>query len=152
MVCSPRYEYGGTADAFVEIDGEIWLLDYKTRAGVYPDTALQLAGLARAQFMGRPGDPTQYPVPFATRFGVLHIRPEGARLLPVVVNTISETTQVHKPSGQPWRDGRGTQSSRAMRQICLFVGSTTSPQAALRSGGLTQSADDWRGSCGAPAR
>ena len=86
MVCSPRYEYGGTADAFVEIDGEIWLLDYKTGAGVYPDTALQLAGLARAQFMGRPGDPTQYPVPTATRFGVLHVRPEGARLLPVVVD------------------------------------------------------------------
>jgi len=86
MVCSERYEYGGTADAFAEIDGEIWLLDYKTGAGVYPDTALQLAGLARAQFIGYPGDPTQYPVPFATRFGVLHIRPEGARLLPVVVN------------------------------------------------------------------
>ena len=30
MVCSERYEYGGTADAFVEIDGEIWLLDYKS--------------------------------------------------------------------------------------------------------------------------
>jgi hypothetical protein len=86
MVCSERYEYGGTADAFVEIDGEIWLLDYKTGAGVYPDTALQLGGLARAQFIGYPGDPTQYPVPFATRFGVVHIRPDGARLLPVVVN------------------------------------------------------------------
>jgi hypothetical protein len=86
MVCSERYEYGGTADAFAEIDGEVWLLDYKTGAGVYPDTALQLAGLARAQFIGYPGDPTRYPVPFATRFGVLHIRPEGARLLPVVVN------------------------------------------------------------------
>jgi hypothetical protein len=86
MVCSPRYEYGGTADAFAEIDGEVWLLDYKTGAGVYPDTALQLAGLARAQFIGYPGDPTQYPVPFATRFGVLHVRPEGARLLPVVVD------------------------------------------------------------------
>jgi len=86
MVCSERYEYGGTADAFVEIDGEIWLLDYKTGAGVYPDSALQLAGLARAQFMGFPGDPTPYPVPAATRFGILHIRPEGARLLPVVVD------------------------------------------------------------------
>jgi hypothetical protein len=86
MVCSERYEYGGTADAFAEIDGETWLLDYKTGAGVYPDTALQLGGLARAQFIGYPGDPVQYPVPFATRFGVLHIRPEGARLLPVVVD------------------------------------------------------------------
>ena len=86
MVCSLRYEYGGTADAFVEIDGETWLIDYKSGSGVYPDTALQLAGLARAQFIGKPGDPTQYPIPAATRFGVLHIRPEGARLLPVVVD------------------------------------------------------------------
>jgi hypothetical protein len=86
MVCSVRYEYGGTADAFALIDGEIWLLDYKTGSGVYPDVALQLAGLARAQFIGLPGDPTQYPVPAATRFGVVHIRPEGARLLPVVVD------------------------------------------------------------------
>jgi len=86
MVCSPRHEYGGTADVFAEIDGEIWLIDYKTGSGVYPDTALQLAGLARAQFMGRPGEPTQYPLPAATRFGVLHIRPDGARLLPVVVD------------------------------------------------------------------
>jgi hypothetical protein len=86
MVCSERHEYGGTADAFAEIDGEIWLLDYKSGAGVYPDTALQLAGLARAGFIGFPGDPTPYPVPAATRFGILHIRPEGARLLPVVVD------------------------------------------------------------------
>jgi hypothetical protein len=86
MVCSLRYEYGGTADAFAEIDGETWLLDYKTGAGVYPDVALQLAGLARAQFIGLPGDPTQYPVPAATRFGVVHIRPDGARLLPVLVD------------------------------------------------------------------
>ncbi len=28
----------------------------------------------------------QYPVPTATRFGILHIRPEGARLYPVVVD------------------------------------------------------------------
>jgi hypothetical protein len=86
MVCSERYAYGGTADAFVEIAGEIWLLDYKTGAGVYPDAALQLAGLARAQFIGRPGDPSQYPVPPATRFGILHVRPEGAKLYPVTVD------------------------------------------------------------------
>jgi hypothetical protein len=86
MVCSPRHEYGGTADAFVEIDGEVWLLDYKTGAGIYPESALQLAGLARAQFAGRPGDPMAYPVPPATRFGILHLRPDRAQLLPVRVD------------------------------------------------------------------
>lgn len=86
MVCSLRHEYGGTADAFAEIDGEIWLLDYKSGRAIYPDVALQLAGLARAQFIGYPGDPAQHPLPAATRFGVVHIRPEGARLIPVVVD------------------------------------------------------------------
>jgi len=74
-----------TADAFVEIDGEIWLLDYKTGSGVYADSALQLAGLARAQFIGRTGDPTPYQVPRARRFAS-STSGRRARLLPVVVN------------------------------------------------------------------
>jgi len=86
MVYSERHRFGGTADAFAEIDGETWLLDYKTGSGVYAEAGLQLAGLAQADFIGFPGDPTQYPMPFATRFAVVHIRPEGARLLPVTVN------------------------------------------------------------------
>ncbi|HLX34682.1 MAG TPA: hypothetical protein VKR30_05495 [Candidatus Limnocylindrales bacterium] len=86
LVANLRHEYGGTADLWAEIDGETWLLDLKTGSGVYPDVALQLAGLARAQFIGRPGDPEQHALPVATRFGVVHVRPEGARLVPVVVD------------------------------------------------------------------
>lgn len=48
MVGSPRYEYGGTSDAFVKIDEEPWRLDYKTGSGVYPDAALHHARLTRA--------------------------------------------------------------------------------------------------------
>ena len=29
-----KYRWGGTADAYVEIDGDLWLLDYKTISGV----------------------------------------------------------------------------------------------------------------------
>jgi len=79
MVCSERYEYGGTADAFAEIDGEVWLLDYKTGAGVYPDTALQLGGLARAQFHRLPRRPD--PVPGSLRHP-LRGRPHPARWCP----------------------------------------------------------------------
>jgi len=82
MVYSQRYLYGGTADAAVVIDGELWLIDYKTGTGVYPDTALQLAALRWADWQGRPGDPQKYRIPPATRFGVVHIRPEGAQLIP----------------------------------------------------------------------
>lgn len=82
MVYSERYRYGGTADAVCVINGETWLIDYKTGKGAYSDTALQLAALRWADFLGFAGDPQKYAIPNATRFGVVHIRPEGARLIP----------------------------------------------------------------------
>jgi hypothetical protein len=38
--------YAGTADAVVEMDGAVWLLDFKTSKAVYGEAALQLAALA----------------------------------------------------------------------------------------------------------
>jgi len=38
--------YAGTADALVSIDGEVWLIDFKTSSGLYPEVALQLSALA----------------------------------------------------------------------------------------------------------
>lgn len=74
--------YGGTMDAFCEIDGTVWLIDYKTnRSGAYPETALQLAGGRYAEFIGRPGDEKRYPIPKVERCGVLWVRPEGAELI-----------------------------------------------------------------------
>lgn len=81
MVCSLRHSYAGTLDAIAVIGGERWLLDVKTGSGVYPETALQLAGYAAADFIGRPGVPQRFRLPRATRFGVVHIRPEGVRLV-----------------------------------------------------------------------
>lgn len=37
--------YAGTADALVSLDGETWLVDFKTSSGLYPEVALQLAAL-----------------------------------------------------------------------------------------------------------
>lgn len=86
MVYSDHHRYGGTADAWVRLGTETWLIDYKTGSSIYGDTALQLAGLAFADWIGRPGDPKRYRIPRTTRFGVLHIRPEGARLVPYAIN------------------------------------------------------------------
>lgn len=82
MVYSESHRYGGTADAAFWIAGELWLGDYKTGSSVFPETALQLAGLHGADWAGVPGDSKKYALPKATRFGVLHIRPEGAELIP----------------------------------------------------------------------
>lgn len=74
--------YGGTMDAFCEIDGTVWLIDYKTsKSGAYPETALQLAAGRYAEFIGRPGDEKRYPIPKVQKCGVLWVRPEGAQLI-----------------------------------------------------------------------
>ena len=86
MVVSLKHDYAGTFDAFAVIAGERWLLDIKTSTGVYSETALQLAAYGAAEFIGRPGDPVKYRVPRAQRFGVIHVVPEGAELVPYAVD------------------------------------------------------------------
>jgi hypothetical protein len=85
MVYSETHRYGGTADMAARINGEIWLIDIKTGSGAYPETSLQLAALHNADWAGRADDPKKYAIPKATRFGVLHVRPEGAELIPYSV-------------------------------------------------------------------
>lgn len=82
MVFSATHRYGGTADMAARIKGETWLIDIKTGSGAYAETSLQLAALHNAEWAGRPGDPKKYGIPKATRFGVLHVRPEKAELIP----------------------------------------------------------------------
>jgi hypothetical protein len=81
MVCSLRHGYAGTLDAIAVIDGETWVLDTKTGSGIYAETSMQLAAYAGAEFIGRPGIPRRFRLPRVTRYGVIHVRPEGARLV-----------------------------------------------------------------------
>ena len=80
MVYSEEHRYGGTMDVACRIGDDVWLIDYKTSKGIYPETSLQLAAGHYAEFMGKPNDTTKHKLPPATRFGVVHIRPEGAYL------------------------------------------------------------------------
>jgi hypothetical protein len=82
MVYSETHRYGGTADMAAQINGETWLIDIKTGSGAYAETALQLAALHHADWAGRTDDPKKYAIPRATRFGVLHVRPEQTVLIP----------------------------------------------------------------------
>ncbi len=79
--------YGGTCDLIAEIDGEITLCDWKTSKSVawpngkvYDEMRLQLVAYARAEFIARPGDPTRYPVPPITKFGIVHVTDAGTRM------------------------------------------------------------------------
>jgi hypothetical protein len=72
MVVSESQRYGATGDLACVLDGEPWLLDWKTSKGVYETTALQLAAISRAD----------HGAPPATRFGVLHVRADVTELVP----------------------------------------------------------------------
>lgn len=81
-VCSLRNGgWAGTLDAVGVIGDEVWMIDVKTGTGLYPETGLQLAAYASADFIGRPGTARRFRLPKASRFGVIHVRPEGARLV-----------------------------------------------------------------------
>jgi len=69
--------YAGTFDLLIHIDGELWLIDAKSGKGVYPDYALQLAAYGMAEHIALPNNPSLYPFPTPTRYGVLHLRPEA---------------------------------------------------------------------------
>lgn len=82
-VYSRTRSYAGTGDCIAVIDGERWLIDYKTGAsGPWPEAGLQIAALRYAEFVGLP-DGTEGPVPVVDRTGILKVRPEGATLYPI---------------------------------------------------------------------
>ena len=68
--------YGGRFDFIARIAKRIAIVDVKT--GSYKEShRLQLAAYAAAQFIGRPGDDTRYPLPRIKDYYVLLLR-EGA--------------------------------------------------------------------------
>lgn len=98
--------YAGTLDLICEIAGETWLIDLKTAKGVYSDTALQLAAYANALFIGRPGDPQRYRLPRFDQYGVVHIRPSGAELVPYDVTADDYATFLALRAVSVWRTGK----------------------------------------------
>lgn len=87
FVLNPTVGYGGTVDLIAEIDGEVWILDWKSgktvadRSGkVYREMRLQLAAYSNSEFIGRPADATRYPLPPITRHGIVHVTDGGTRL------------------------------------------------------------------------
>jgi len=107
MVVSLRHRYAGTFDAIAVIDGETWLLDLKSGSGVYPETALQLAAYGAADFIGRPGVARRFRLPRASRFGVIHVRPQGARLIEYRVDRGTFAAFLEARRLHAWQQGPG---------------------------------------------
>lgn len=57
QLVSEQYRYGGTVDCYCKIDGDIWLLDFKTGRNVYSEMLIQLA--AYRQLLNENGYPVE---------------------------------------------------------------------------------------------
>ena len=75
--------YAGSFDAFATIQGEkVWLDNKTTRSGIHAEVGLQLAAYRFADHIIRE-DGSRIPMPKADGGAVLHVRPEGWKLVPV---------------------------------------------------------------------
>ena len=72
-------------DAVIKLDGEQLIWDLKTGRGVYEEVALQLTAYSRARCIKEP-DGTERPMPEVSGGAVLHLRPDGYRLIPVQIS------------------------------------------------------------------
>jgi hypothetical protein len=80
-VWSDTHGYAGSFDAIVNIEGETVVLDAKTsKSGVHAETALQLAAY---RYADRIVTRDNVAVPELTGGAVLHLRPEGYKLIPI---------------------------------------------------------------------
>ncbi|TDC92343.1 hypothetical protein E1161_13290 [Saccharopolyspora aridisoli] len=85
-VWSDKHDYAGSFDTIGDIDGETVILDVKTtRSGVHEDVALQLSAYAYADRIIKQ-DGSSEPVPDIHAGAVLHLRPEGWKLVPVRID------------------------------------------------------------------
>ena len=81
-VINRTWHYMGTVDLLAYIDGELWLLDWKTGAsGIWPETALQLAAYANAETVL--GDEGERPMPAVARAAAVWLRGDGYDVVPV---------------------------------------------------------------------
>lgn len=94
-VCKPEYKfleetvwsdthgYAGSFDAYGVIDGErLWMDNKTTRSGIHEEVGIQLAAYRFADSIIRE-DGGRVPMPEADGGAVLHVRPEGWKLVPV---------------------------------------------------------------------
>ena len=94
-VWSEKHAYAGSFDGFGVIGGERVWLDWKTtRSGIHPEVGLQLAAYRFADYIVRE-DGGRVPMPKADGGAVLHVRPEGWKLVPVKADEESFEVFLH---------------------------------------------------------
>ena len=81
-VWSEKHRYAGSTDAFLRIQGEPVVVDWKTTKSIYPEVGLQLAAYRYADHvLDMYG--TNSPIPKLEGGAVLHVREDGYDLVPL---------------------------------------------------------------------
>lgn len=82
-VWSDTYSYAGSFDAYMIMDGKRYFVDNKTtRSGIHSEVGLQLAAYRYSDNIIRQ-DGSRVPTPEADGGMVVHVRPEGLKLVEV---------------------------------------------------------------------
>lgn len=138
--------YGGTPDGIVEIGGELYGIDWKTRTetsdhGAYPEEAAQIAAGAFAEYMiveDADGNAVRQPVPQLAGGLIVSIRPDGCRVFPLDLAVAwDHWTAMHawwvarrteKVSiGKPWAPGKRQSEAKPKRIEPPTVTATVAP-------------------------
>ena len=98
--------YAGTTDLIAKIDGETWLLDWKTSKDVYPDMGLQLAAYGHGEVILKPNG-TEIPLPKIDKFAVAHV-PKVGKASIVMIDVTQADFEAFKAALAifEWRAGR----------------------------------------------
>lgn len=83
-VYNRREGYAGTMDFMAKLGDMTTIVDVKTGRSVYPEAALQLTAYAHGEFVDAAGE--EGYLPQAEAGAVLHIRPNGYKLIPVSID------------------------------------------------------------------
>lgn len=113
----PELAYAGSFDAFATINGErIWIDNKTTRSGIHEEVGLQLAAYRFADHIVR-ADGSRVPMPKADGGAVVHVRPEGWKLVPVKADEESFETFLLLRKIFNWeRDGKSGVIGRTLAE------------------------------------
>ena len=95
-VFSELHGYAGTVDLWDSVDGESWLLDWKTSGAIYPEYGIQLTAYQHAEWaivdkveIGRDkwvGKLIEWGPHVVPNLGVVHVQPDGTTFRRVMPN------------------------------------------------------------------
>lgn len=114
------YGYGGTADAWVKINGQTVAIDWKTRTvssrhGAYPEEGAQIAAACNAEYcvIDIDGAPGRSRIPKFDHGLVVSIKPEGCETFPIDL----EAAQAHWVAMHAWWTARRDETRAIAKPI-----------------------------------